>query len=62
MFFSTNMTNDGKQCFFSTNDAMILRQRRYFLQFGVNKTTQWVIILIYKLFYTESMLMYIWTS
>jgi hypothetical protein len=27
MFFSTN---DGKQCFFSTNDAMILRRRIYF--------------------------------
>jgi hypothetical protein len=32
-FFSTNdamILSDGKQCFFSTNDAMILRQRRYF--------------------------------
>jgi hypothetical protein len=34
MFFSTN---DGKQCFFSTNDAMILRQISF--QFGVDKTT-----------------------
>jgi hypothetical protein len=43
MFFSANV-NDGKQCFFSNNDAMILRQRRYFLQFGVDKATQWVIL------------------